>query len=67
MNTTKDQKLRRDDARSNDNQLNRDTVAALAYSIWLARGCREGTAQEDWLRAEEQVRQLDLLEQHAAA
>ena len=29
-----------------------EEVAALAYSLWQARGCPEGTAEEDWLNAE---------------
>jgi hypothetical protein len=28
-------------------------IARLAYSYWEAGGRREGTAQSDWLRAEE--------------
>jgi hypothetical protein len=33
-----------------------EEVARLAYSYWLARGCPEGTPEEDWLRAEQEVR-----------
>ena len=29
-----------------------EEIAALAYSLWLARGCPEGTPEEDWLNAE---------------
>jgi hypothetical protein len=28
----------------------------LAHELWLARGCPEGTAQEDWLHAVEELR-----------
>lgn len=31
-------------------------VARLAYSYWEARGCRDGSAEEDWFRAEEELR-----------
>ncbi len=31
-------------------------IAALAYEIWLARAFRSGSPEEDWLRAERQVR-----------
>ena len=31
-------------------------IAALAHEIWLARGCPEGTAEEDWLNAAQQLR-----------
>jgi hypothetical protein len=30
----------------------REDIAALAYSFWVARGCQNGSAEEDWLRAE---------------
>ena len=32
------------------------SIAALAYSYWETRGCQGGSAEEDWLRAEEEVR-----------
>jgi hypothetical protein len=32
-------------------------IAALAYSLWLARGCPEGSPEEDWFRAEEDLAQ----------
>jgi hypothetical protein len=31
-------------------------IAQLAYSYWLARGCQGGSAEEDWLRAEQELR-----------
>ena len=31
------------------------SIRELAYKIWLAKGCPEGTAQEDWLAAERQL------------
>jgi|HubBroStandDraft_6_1064221.scaffolds.fasta_scaffold6400078_1 hypothetical protein len=31
-------------------------VAALAYTLWLNRGFQNGSPQEDWLRAQRQVR-----------
>ncbi len=33
-----------------------DKVAVLAYSYWEARGYQGGSAEEDWLRAEEELR-----------
>ena len=32
-----------------------EKIAALAYSLWQARGCPEGTPEEDWLNAERTV------------
>jgi hypothetical protein len=31
-------------------------IAALAYELWQARGCPDGTPQEDWFRAAEELR-----------
>jgi hypothetical protein len=37
--------------------LNRDAIARLAYSYWAARGYIGGSAEEDWLRAERELRE----------
>ena len=34
----------------------REQIARLAYSYWQARGCPEGSPEEDWLRAEAELR-----------
>jgi hypothetical protein len=34
---------------------NREEVAQLAYSYWLARGCPDGSPEDDWLRAEQDI------------
>ena len=31
-------------------------VAELAYSYWIGRGCQGGSPEEDWLRAEQELR-----------
>jgi Protein of unknown function (DUF2934) len=33
-----------------------EQIAALAYSYWEARGRQNGSAEADWLRAEQQLR-----------
>lgn len=33
-----------------------DDIAALAYELWKARGCPDGSAEEDWFHAAEQLR-----------
>jgi hypothetical protein len=33
-----------------------DDIAALAYELWQAKGRPEGSAQEDWFQAAEQLR-----------
>jgi hypothetical protein len=31
-------------------------IARLAYAYWQARGCPAGSPEEDWLRAEDELR-----------
>jgi hypothetical protein len=33
-----------------------EEIARLAYSYWEARNCEDGSPEEDWLRAERQLR-----------
>jgi len=33
-----------------------EAIAKLAYELWLQRSCPEGTAEEDWFRAEDLLR-----------
>ncbi len=33
----------------------REKVAVLAYAYWLQRGCRGGSPEEDWFRAEREI------------
>jgi hypothetical protein len=33
-----------------------EEIAKLAYLYWEARGCQGGSPEEDWLRAEQEVR-----------
>jgi hypothetical protein len=33
-----------------------EETACLAYLYWETRGCQEGSPEEDWLRAEQQLR-----------
>jgi hypothetical protein len=32
-----------------------EQIAALAYALWQDRGCPDGTADEDWFRAEQEI------------
>lgn len=33
-----------------------EDVATLAYALWQARGCPEGSPEEDWFRAAQELR-----------
>jgi hypothetical protein len=35
----------------------REAIALIAYSYWESRGCQDGAALEDWVRAEHEYRQ----------
>ena len=39
-----------------EHQPSYDEIAQLAYSYWEARGCQGGSPEEDWLRAETELR-----------
>lgn len=41
---------------STSETMSAETIAALAYSYWQARGCMGGSPEEDWLRAEQELR-----------
>lgn len=30
-------------------------IAALAYTLWQQRGCPDGSSEEDWLNAEQEL------------
>jgi hypothetical protein len=32
-----------------------ETIALLAYTYWMQRGCQGGSAEEDWFRAEREI------------
>jgi len=32
-----------------------EQIAALAYALWQQRGCPEGSSDEDWFRAEQEL------------
>ena len=32
-----------------------DNIALLAYALWQARGCPEGSSEEDWFKAEKEL------------
>ena len=33
-----------------------EDIAALAYALWQARGCPEGSPEEDWFHAAQELR-----------
>jgi hypothetical protein len=41
---------------SPDGVIDSEEIAKLAHSYWLARSGEEGSAEQDWFRAEEELR-----------
>jgi Protein of unknown function (DUF2934). len=46
----------------NSEAQNREKIAALAYEFWKARGCPQGTPDEDWFRAEREIARSNEME-----
>jgi hypothetical protein len=49
------------------NQDEREEITRLAFQFWTERGCPIGTPEEDWLRAEAEVRSRASKRRQAAA
>lgn len=41
---------------SPDDVVQDEEIARLAYSYWKERGCQGGSPEEDWFRAEQELR-----------
>jgi hypothetical protein len=53
--------------KTSDSPLDQRRTSLLAYEFWRARGCPEGSPEQDWFLAEEQLRhQQDFRDQRAA-
>jgi hypothetical protein len=39
-----------------DTDVPAEEIARLAYSFWEARGCQGGSPEDDWLRAEQELK-----------
>jgi hypothetical protein len=50
------QNARADSSTPERNAFGHDDIVALAHKLWLERGCPEGSPDEDWFRAAEQLR-----------
>jgi hypothetical protein len=44
-----------------------EQIALLAHSYWLNRGPGEGSAEEDWFRAEREIRERPSAQKHSSA
>lgn len=40
-----------------DNGSLTDQIAALAHALWRERGCPEGSPEEDWFTAEQEIKE----------
>lgn len=53
-------------AKGPEASVNHEAVEAMAYQLWLLRGCPIGSEQEDWYRAEEELKDNSRASQRAA-
>jgi hypothetical protein len=53
---SKDESLVADSPAMKANAEVREQIEALAYQLWLERGCPAGSPEVDWLRAEHEMR-----------
>ena len=44
------------ESRDYNSEVTDTEIAQLAYSLWQSRGCPEGSPDEDWFRAEAELR-----------
>lgn len=49
--------LRSEESVVENGELSHDEVARVAYALWEARGCGDGSAEQDWFQAEQQLRE----------
>lgn len=48
-------------AASSEVIISMEEIATLAFSYWQARGCQGGSPEDDWLRAENELRERVLV------
>ncbi len=44
---------------SPESHVSQEEIAMLAHNLWQARGCPEGSPEEDWYRAEEELKRQE--------
>lgn len=54
-------------ASTSNGEPTREEVAALAYQLWIERGSPHGSHEEDWQKAEEQLRSQPMKRNAAAS
>ena len=42
-------------ASTSEQNVSTQDIARLAYALWESRGCPDGSSEEDWLRAEQEL------------
>ena|SRR5690348_11720899 len=51
------EKPARPDTVAVNRELAHEEIARLAYALWQARGCQHGDPEQDWLQAEQRLKQ----------
>lgn len=54
---TKEKPRTADERNSKSKEITEEQIASRAYELWLKRDCEHGFDVEDWLKAEEELKQ----------
>ena len=54
--TSVSKKVKNKEAQAVPNELDHEETERLAYRFWLERGCPTGSPEDDWFRAEDELR-----------
>lgn len=55
--TTKEKPKTADERVLKSKEITQEQIASRAYELWLKRGCEHGSDVEDWIKAEEELKQ----------
>ena len=61
------EKKKEEQKHMNHDELEHQRIAQLAYDLWQKRGCPIGSADEDWFRAENELRRESFVGQLVSA
>ncbi|HEY1341610.1 MAG TPA: DUF2934 domain-containing protein [Bryobacteraceae bacterium] len=53
--------------KENPDEMQHERIATVAYELWQARGCPEGSPEQDWFRAQEKLKNITKIDAPRAA
>ena len=64
---TAQRRVDRETTKSDGRGYSQEVIASIAHELWVARGCPEGSPEQDWFRALEQISEDDKRSQNTRA